>query len=196
MKVRNTHRESWTVFGPSYSTLTAAHAWLVPHRYAVISPTDIYSDSHTFSYTHTHFIAHSPTPTHTQPHFVYLHKNTWQYQQATIQNTRTIQTQTHPPPCHPGCILWHFAYYEQSDEKTICLHLISPGGYFIPGKPNINMLWDSLGWHSSHFQGLSLTECEQVVKSVFWSTFWPTHQNAVAPPDGSPWPPFGSGPPC
>ena len=26
IKIRNMHRESWSVFGPSYSTLTAAHA--------------------------------------------------------------------------------------------------------------------------------------------------------------------------
>ena len=36
-------------------------------------------------------------------------------------------------------------YYEQSEEKTICLHLILAGGYFVPGEPNINMVWDSLG---------------------------------------------------
>ena len=43
------------------STLTHTH-----YSYRIIiSPTDVYSHSHTFSYTHAHILAHSPTHTTT-----------------------------------------------------------------------------------------------------------------------------------
>ena len=57
-------------------------------------------------------------------------------------------TNANPPsplPSRGHLVTLCLLLYEQSNEKTICLHLISPGGYFIPGKPNMNMLWDSLG---------------------------------------------------
>ena len=69
-------------------------------------------------------------------------------------------------------------------------------GVFYPRKTEYEYAVGLSRMTQQSFQGLSLTECEQVVKSMFLSTFWQTHQNAVAPPDGSPWPPFGSGPPC